>query len=182
MGMIILVLLRICEGVLFSLEGYTEKCFGLSLEEESKFYADYSFQSRVMVRVYSGSGLLQYTSPRRSTKGTVVLTSFEPGVHKLCFKAFGKDSQTVKFNFEVVDNYTENLENQLSELLENLGSVYTNLEFHRVRESAYKDLVERASDIVIWGALCKISMLLAVGFLQLYFFSKLFSQKHLCSI
>lgn len=137
------------------------------------------FNTRVIL--YTPSSSILYTSPPRTRECNRIFRATQEGLFKLCF--YNKDSSPKKITFFFskqnhslndinTKDHLSTFGRSFSKLGENLDSLSDNVNFYQVRERYYRDLSEKTSDFVLFGATCKILTLTLVFSLQVYTITK----------
>lgn len=138
------------------------------------------FNTRVIL--YTPSSSILFTSPPRTREGNRIFRATQEGLFKLCFYNKDFSPKKVTFFYSKLKNIEEvNTKGHLSTFTksfskfgENLDSVSDNVNFYQVRERYYRDISEKTSDSVLFGATCKMLALIFVFCLQVYTITKVF--------
>jgi len=192
----LVLLAGVCQGLFFTLEGNSEKCFSLRVRKGHEFWAAYVISGKgdrnVLTQIFESDGSIQYASPKKSREGSLELVSGKGGLHQMCFKALDRHSKTVSFEFTSQEEAEEGslateeeltpLRNGLKQLSKKLDSVYRNLHFYERRERIHRDLIEQTCDRVLWAGLSKMLVLISVSCLQVYLLRGFFEGKKGTSI
>jgi len=184
------VLLSLASALYFTLPGYQQLCFGLTVSKGSSFHGAYVVSGQnernVLVRVVAPGGSVQFTSPPRSNEGSFDLTSAEGGTHDLCFRVADSTQKSIAFEYLIAENKEAELatETELDPLQDSIGvmarsmdKIYRNVHFFERRERVHRDLAERTCDRVLWSALVKMFVLAIITCVQVYVLRGFFDSK-----
>lgn len=186
----LLALLGVVHALYFTLPGYQQLCFGLTVGKGGSFHGAYVVSGQgernVLVRVVAPEGTVQFTSPPRSNEGSFELTSSEGGTHNLCFRVADSTQKTIAFEYTAAEakeaelateTELDPLQDSISAMAKSMDKVYRNIHFFERRERVHRDLTERTCDRVLWSALVKMFVLAIITCVQVYVLRGFFDSK-----
>jgi hypothetical protein len=184
------VLLTVAQALYFTLPGYQQLCFGLTVGKGGSFHGTYVISGQgernVLVRVVAPGGIVQFTSPPRTSEGSFDLTSTEGGTHDLCFRVADSTQKTIAFEYSAseikeaelaTEMELDPLQDSIAVMAKSMDKVYRNIHFFERRERVHRDLAERTCDRVLWSALVKMFVLAIITCLQVYVLRGFFDSK-----
>jgi len=186
----LLALLGVVHALYFTLPGYQQLCFGLTVGKGGSFHGAYVVSGQgernVLVRVVAPEGTVQFTSPPRSNEGSFELISSEGGTHNLCFRVADSTQKTIAFEYTAAEakeaelateTELDPLQDSISVMAKSMDKVYRNIHFFERRERVHRDLTERTCDRVLWSALVKMFVLAIITCVQVYVLRGFFDSK-----
>lgn len=184
------LLLGVAHALYFTLAGYQQLCFGLTVGKGGSFHGAYVVSGQgernVLVRVVAPEGTVQFTSPPRSNEGSFELTSAEGGTHNLCFRVADSTQKTIAFEYTAAEvkeaelateTELDPLQDSIAVMARSMDKVYRNIHFFERRERVHRDLTERTCDRVLWSALVKMFVLAIITCVQVYVLRGFFDSK-----
>lgn len=184
------VLLSLASALYFTLPGYQQLCFGLTVGKGNSFHGAYVVSGQnernVLVRVVAPGGSVQFTSQPKSSEGSFDLTSAEGGTHDLCFRVADSTQKSIAFEYSASENKeaelaTETeldpLQDSIATMARSMDKIYRNVHFFERRERVHRDLAERTCDRVLWSALVKMFVLAIITCVQVYVLRGFFDSK-----
>lgn len=183
------VLLSVAHALYFTLPGYQQLCFGLTVGKGGSFHGTYVVSGQgernVLVRVVAPGGIVQFTGPPRTSEGSFDLTSAEGGTHDLCFRVADSTQKTIAFEYSTTEIKEElateteldPLQGSINLMAKFMDKVYRNIHYFERREVVHRDLTERTCDRVLWSALVKMFVLAIITCLQVYVLRGFFESK-----
>lgn len=183
-------LLGLVCSVSYELSKNEEFCVFLHLDEPTDYIMSFVLSGQgdknAEVELKDPKGRVAYKKKLQQREGNHRGHAAELGKYSLCFKSLGKYKRTVTFDFNMVrdaprefapgDSFDPLIE-RLSEVVDRITTVYLNLVYYKSRERIHRDILEETCDLILWGCLLKILLIVALCVIQLFVLTGFFKNQ-----
>lgn len=187
-----LLLIQICAGTFFILEGKSAiQCFIQKTTHGKELSGAYVISGEkdqnVVTTLLDNHGRILYSSQPKTREGKFEFPVEKDSTYKLCFQSKDKTPKTISFEFYVQEGLQEEkiatqeeigpLRSSFRKLSRNLDTVYRNIQFYERREKTHRDLAELTCDRILFGAIIKMIVLAFISLAQIYMLRGFFNNK-----